>query len=286
MSVDFTLTTRQRKLQLQSREFAKDIAGAARSAELLPTAEERFLATKPIYEAMVAAGFLRKCIPVRAGGESEGFVELAILAEELYSADASVSLTLIGTLLGLLPILLGGSEEQKERLLAPFLGSGGAPLAAFCATEPGGSANAASPPPGEGVRTTAKRDGARWIIAGRKSWISSASGWGSQGRQRSLRRLPHGRCGPAREISLDHRRRTSRSRLRVRTCNRIRGAPHASLATDPLRQRVRTRRQFSEQGGLRLRPDIGELHGSRGPGWDFRRGSDAGCLRRRAAVFS
>jgi butyryl-CoA dehydrogenase len=84
-------------------------------------------------------------------------------------------------LLGLLPILLGGSEEQKERLLAPFLVSRGAPLAGFCATEPGGSANAASPPPGEGVRTTAKRDGARWIIAGRKSWISSASGWDRKG---------------------------------------------------------------------------------------------------------
>lgn len=181
MSVDFTLTPRQRKLQLQSREFAEDLAGAAHSAHQLPAAEERFLATKPIYESMVAAGFLRMCIPVRAGGESEGFVELAILAEELYCADASVSLTLIGTLLGLLPILLGGSEEQKERLLAPFLDCRGAPLAGFCATEPGGSANAASPPPGEGVRTTAKCDGARWIIEGRKSWISSASGWDRAG---------------------------------------------------------------------------------------------------------
>jgi butyryl-CoA dehydrogenase len=54
-------------------------------------------------------------------------------------------------------------------------------LAAFCATEPGGSANAASPPPGEGVRTTAKLEGDRWIIRGRKSWISSASGWDRKG---------------------------------------------------------------------------------------------------------
>ena len=35
-------------------------------------------------------------------------VELAILVEEFYSVNASVSLTLIGTLLGLFPILLGG----------------------------------------------------------------------------------------------------------------------------------------------------------------------------------
>jgi hypothetical protein len=156
MAIDFRLTPRQREIQLQSREFARDIIAGANSAELLPTAEERFLATKPIYEAMAAAGFLRKCIPVQAGGESAGLVELAILAEEFYSINASVSLTLIGTLLGLLPILLGGSAEQRGRLLAPFLKKSGAPLAGFCATEPGGSANAASPPPGEGVRTTAK----------------------------------------------------------------------------------------------------------------------------------
>ena len=126
-------------------------------------------------------GFSGKCIPAQAGGESAGLVELAILAEEFYSVNASVCLTLIGTLLGLLPIFLGGSAEQRGRLLAPFLKTSGAPLAAFCATEPGGSANAASPPPAEGVRTTAKLEGDRWIIQGRKSWISSASGWDRKG---------------------------------------------------------------------------------------------------------
>jgi nitroalkane oxidase len=181
MTIDFTLTPRQRKIQRQSREFARDVIAGANSAELLPTAEERFVATKPIYEAIVAAGFLRKCIPVEAGGGSKGIVDLAILAEEFYSINASVSLTLIGTLLGLFPILLGGSTEQRGRLLASFLKKRGAPLAGFCATEPGGSANAASPPPGEGVRTTAKLEGDHWIVRGRKSWISSASGWDRKG---------------------------------------------------------------------------------------------------------
>src|SRR6516165_10655713 len=119
MAIDFTLTSQQRELQLESRHFAADVLAGARAAELLPTAEERFLATKPIYEAMVAAGFLRKSIPAQAGGESTGMVELAILTEEFYSINASVSLTMIGTLLGLLPILLGGSDEQRDRLLVP-----------------------------------------------------------------------------------------------------------------------------------------------------------------------
>jgi butyryl-CoA dehydrogenase len=54
-------------------------------------------------------------------------------------------------------------------------------LAGFCATEPGGSANAGSPPPGEGVRTTATLRDDRWIIEGRKSWVSSATGWDRKG---------------------------------------------------------------------------------------------------------
>jgi butyryl-CoA dehydrogenase len=55
------------------------------------------------------------------------------------------------------------------------------PLAGFCSSEPGGSANAASPPPGEGVRTVAKLHGDRWVINGRKKWVSSATGWDRKG---------------------------------------------------------------------------------------------------------
>jgi butyryl-CoA dehydrogenase len=91
--------------------------------------------------------------------------------------NPSVTLTMLGTVLGLLPILLGGTPDQCKRLLAPFLKASGAPLAGFCSSEPGGSANAASPPPGEGVRTTATREGDNWVINGRKKWVSSATGW-------------------------------------------------------------------------------------------------------------
>jgi butyryl-CoA dehydrogenase len=181
MAIDFTLTTAQRKLQLEARKFAKELLADARAAELLATPEERFLATKSTYEAMIAAGYLRKCIPAPAGGENAGLIDMAILAEEFYSVNPSVTLTMLGTVLGLLPILLGGSPSQCGRLLSPFLNKSGAPLAGFCSSEPGGSANAASPPPGEGVRTTAKRVGENWVINGRKKWISSATGWDRNG---------------------------------------------------------------------------------------------------------
>ena len=181
MAIDFRLTASQRELQLRSRRFARDVLSPAIEAETLRTPEERFAATKPAYEAMIAAGFLRQCIPRSAGGENAGLTDTAIMVEELYAVNASVTLTLIGTVLGLLPLLIGGTKEQRSRLLPPFLELAGAPLAGFCATEPGGSANAASPPPGEGVRTVAKLSGDRWIIQGRKSWVSSATGWDRKG---------------------------------------------------------------------------------------------------------
>jgi nitroalkane oxidase len=99
MAIDFTLTTAQRKLQLEARKFAKELLADARAAELLATSEERFRATKPTYEAMIAAGYLRKCIPVPAGGENTGLIDMAILAEEFYSVNPSVTLTMLGTVL-------------------------------------------------------------------------------------------------------------------------------------------------------------------------------------------
>ncbi|MCP3475260.1 acyl-CoA dehydrogenase family protein [Bradyrhizobium sp. CCGUVB1N3] len=181
MAIDFTLSPAQRELQLQSRKFAKDVLAEARKAERLVTPEERFLATRPTYEAMVAAGYLRQCIPQPAGGDNAGLVDMAIMAEEFYAVNPSVTLTMLGTVLGLLPLLLGGTPEQCGRLLAPFLKTSGAPLAGFCSSEPGGSANAASPPPGEGVRTTARLVGDNWVINGRKKWVSSATGWNRTG---------------------------------------------------------------------------------------------------------
>jgi nitroalkane oxidase len=81
-------------------------------------------------------------------------------------------------------VLLGGSPEQQARFFAPFATKQGAPLAAFCASEPGGSANFAAPQPAEGVRTTAHRangSASDWIITGAKKWISSGTGWDGRG---------------------------------------------------------------------------------------------------------
>ena len=85
MAIDFRLTARQRELQLQSRKFARQVLSGAAKAEILATPEERFAATKPAYEAMIAAGFLRRYIPLSAGGDNTSLLDTAIMIEELYA---------------------------------------------------------------------------------------------------------------------------------------------------------------------------------------------------------
>ncbi|NYJ08920.1 butyryl-CoA dehydrogenase [Geodermatophilus daqingensis] len=169
-------------MRTKARRFAEDVLrDVTASAEQLSTPAERFAATKPAYERLVSDGFLRACIRETAGGDRSCLTDVALLAEELFCGSPGVALTLVGTVLGLQPVVVGGTREQQSRLLAPFLTGHGAPLAGFCSSEPGGSANAGSPPPGEGVRTAARVDGDDWIIDGRKRWVSSATGWDGGG---------------------------------------------------------------------------------------------------------
>ena len=147
MPIDFTLTMEQKRLQADARAFARDVLTKVGPATRgLPTPLARFAATRPFYEQALAAGFLRRLIPAPLGGEGTGGLDMAVLAEEFHAVDANVSLTLLGTMLGLFPVLLAGNPEQQARFAAPFVTGQGAPLASFCFSEPGGSAN--SPRPG------------------------------------------------------------------------------------------------------------------------------------------
>jgi butyryl-CoA dehydrogenase len=182
MPIDFTLTAEQQRLQADARTFARDVlTQVAPATQSLATPLARFAATRPFYEQAVSAGFLRRLIPGALGGEGTGVLDMAVLAEEFHAVDVNVSLTLLGTMLGLFPLLLAGSPEQQAHFFAPFTAGRGAPLAAFAASEPGGSANFAAPAPAAGVRTVAHRDGGDWVIEGAKKWVSSGTGWDGTG---------------------------------------------------------------------------------------------------------
>lgn len=172
----------QRELRKSSRNFAQTVLKNVKPAtSSLTSPFERFLATRPMYEEAIRQGFMRKLIPAQLGGEGGKMTDMGIMAEEFYAVDASMALTVFANALGLIPILGAGSEAQREKCLAPFLRTSGAPLAALADSEPGGSANFDAPPPAVGTRTLAYRDSYGWVINGTKQWVSNAGGWDEKG---------------------------------------------------------------------------------------------------------
>lgn len=166
--IDFTLSEEQRAVRNNARAFARDVlAPAPKLYSHLSDQRSRFEATLPIYRAAVKAGLIKGQVPSKLGGTANDLIHAAILVEEFYAVEPSAALTILGTGLGLTPLILAGSSEQHEKFLKPFLSSEGEPIAAFVHSEPKGTANwleKGAP----GLQTTAYRDGDGWVVDGEK----------------------------------------------------------------------------------------------------------------------
>lgn len=117
-------------------------------------------------QALREQGLFGLAIPEEYGGLGAGFEALAVAVEELSRVDAVGGLLLAVQVLGTLPIILGGSPEQKARFLPPA--ASGEWLAAFGLTEPEAGSDAAH------LTTRAVRKGDRYYLTGRKHFITNA----------------------------------------------------------------------------------------------------------------
>jgi alkylation response protein AidB-like acyl-CoA dehydrogenase len=107
-------------------------------------------------------------VPAEYGGLGGSFVTYVKVVEEVAKACASSALLIAVQELGALPIMIGGSDEQKQRWL-PDLASG-KKLAAYALTEPGSGSDAAG-----SMRTKARREGDDYVLDGSKIWITNGS---------------------------------------------------------------------------------------------------------------
>jgi short/branched chain acyl-CoA dehydrogenase len=160
--VDLDLTPEQELIRDTVRTFAQK--------RVQPVAAELDATGRFPYELvaeLAELGLMGLPIPEQYGGAGGDTLSYAIAIEELTRVDSSVAITVAAhTSLGTMPILLYGSEEQKERWL-PDLASG-RKLAAFGLTEPDAGSDAGA------TRTTAElRDGS-WIVNGSKLFITNA----------------------------------------------------------------------------------------------------------------
>jgi nitroalkane oxidase len=183
VAIDFTLSDSQQELQKNARAFADGVLRpAAGRIDRAADGWESFLAGREAYREMAHAGFTKSFIPAEYGGAGFSMLDFAIAAEELTRVDVSVPTTLLGSGLGLQPVIQYGSPEQKERFLRPFADDPeGDLLASYAFTDVAGGANFDSPDPAGGMQTIARRDGEEWVITGQKHYTTNGTGWGKKG---------------------------------------------------------------------------------------------------------
>jgi glutaryl-CoA dehydrogenase (non-decarboxylating) len=161
--MDFELSDEQRLTQETVRAFVDE--------RVLPVAVSNDIEHKldlDLIQGMAELGILGIVIPEAYGGAGLDFVAEALACEEIERGEAAFR-TLISVHVGLnsLSILRYGTEEQKQRWLAPQ--AKGEKLACFGLTEPGAGSDVAA------LRTTARREGDVYLLNGQKNWISYAS---------------------------------------------------------------------------------------------------------------
>ncbi len=119
-----------------------------------------------IVKELADAGLCGAYIPEKYGGFGNGnIMNLVLATEELCKVDGGVALCLAATALGTLPIIIAGTEEQKQKYL-PKIAAG--TIAAFGLTEPSAGSDAT------GMKTTAVKDGDYYILNGTKCFITNA----------------------------------------------------------------------------------------------------------------
>ena len=112
-------------------------------------------------------GWLGINVPERWGGAGMDTLSYALAIEEIGRVWGSLGLIVAAhTSLGCGPLLIAGTDEQRDRFLPPL--ASGRVLGAYGLTEPEAGSDAG------GTRTTARRDGDEWVIDGQKRFITNA----------------------------------------------------------------------------------------------------------------
>lgn len=160
--MDFSYTDEQRQLRRAVREFAE--------AEILPHVrawDEKSEFPAPAIAKCGQMGLMGSIFPEEYGGSGYGYIEYALLVEELARVDPSVALIVAAhTSLCSNHLYLAGTEEQKRKYL-PRLASGEW-LGCWSLTEPEAGSDAG------GTRTSAVADGDGWVINGAKTFTTNA----------------------------------------------------------------------------------------------------------------
>ena len=158
--MDFNLTEEQKALQQKARDFAiREVLPVARKYD---ESEEFPL---PVIKKAWEEKLLNLGIPKKYGGQGYGLLDACLVVEEMSSACPGMATSIFDNNLGAEPIVIGGNEEQKERILGELINE--PKLIAFATSEPTMGSDVA------GMKCRAEKDGEEYILNGAKFWITN-----------------------------------------------------------------------------------------------------------------
>jgi alkylation response protein AidB-like acyl-CoA dehydrogenase len=161
--VEFELTEEQLQIKRSIREFAE--------AELRPHVTEWDEAQHfpiELLPKLAELGLTGVIFPERYGGAGMGYIEYAIIIEEIARVDPSIALALAAhNSLCAGHIFIAGNEAQKQKYLTRL--ARGEHLGAWGLTEPSSGSDAKS------MRSVAVRKDSGWVLNGSKNFITNAS---------------------------------------------------------------------------------------------------------------
>jgi alkylation response protein AidB-like acyl-CoA dehydrogenase len=120
-----------------------------------------------VQKAIKEAGLSGVWIPKEYGGLGGGVLDLCIVVEEFSRACGGMGVGYAVNALGSFPIILSGTDEQKQRWLPPI--ASGDKLISFGLSEKASGSDAGS------MTTTATKDGDDYILQGEKKWNTGGS---------------------------------------------------------------------------------------------------------------
>ncbi len=159
-SLNYFLTEEQKMIQDLARKAAQELVAPV-AAEL----DEKEEFPREILKQLAQMDLFAVFYPIEYGGLGGGVFANCLVTEQLARACGGVAVSYAATGLGGTPILLMGSEEQKQKYL-PLLARG-EKIGAFALTEADAGSDAGN------MRTTAKKDGDYYVLNGTKQWITN-----------------------------------------------------------------------------------------------------------------
>jgi acyl-CoA dehydrogenase len=159
--ISFSLSDEQRALRDLSREFAE--------REIRPVAadyDERSQHPADVIAKAHEVGLMNPHIPEELGGPGLSAFEQILIGEELAWGCSGIATSIVANILGSLPVLLAGTDDQKREWLSPLLAE--PLLCSFGLTEPGAGSDVSA------IQSTATRDDGDYVLNGSKMFITNA----------------------------------------------------------------------------------------------------------------